>query len=131
MSRLNRPYKFQLKLTRQEWDKFSELAQNEGLTRSELIRFKTIYSTLPRRVTRVAAKTYWELAKEANNLNQIAKALNSMVKWDYTAETPLIEEVKNLLKQNLSIVKQVRQELAELNQITLMPIEDDDDWQTS
>ncbi|MCC2691541.1 plasmid mobilization relaxosome protein MobC [Nodularia sp. LEGE 04288] len=86
------------------------MARENGLTISELFRSKTLKNKLPRRVTRVAGQTYWELGKIGNNLNQIAKAINTTVLMGepVVVDRGLLEQVKNL-------VKQVRREIADID----------------
>ncbi|TVP59646.1 MAG: plasmid mobilization relaxosome protein MobC [Nodularia sp. (in: Bacteria)] len=86
------------------------MARENGLTVSELFRSKTLKNKLPRRVTRVAGQTYWELGKIGNNLNQIAKAINTTVLMGepVAVDRGLLEQVKNL-------VKQVRREIADID----------------
>ena len=91
------------------------LAQKEGLQRSELFRLKTLYRKLPRRVTRVAADTYWQLSQEANNLNQIALALNTANKSRRLLKSETLRELQNSLLNNLELLTQVRKELVELD----------------
>jgi hypothetical protein len=80
---------------------------------AELFRAKTIKHRLPRRVTKVAGETYWELGKIGNNLNQIAKAINTSVLMGepVVVDRALLEEVRNL-------VRQVRREITEVDLIT-------------
>ncbi|MEA5526977.1 plasmid mobilization relaxosome protein MobC [Nodularia spumigena] len=58
----------------------------------------------------MAGQTYWELGKIGNNLNQIAKAINTTVLMGepVVVDRGLLEQVKNL-------VKQVRREIADID----------------
>jgi len=115
MSKTPRPHKFQLRLSEQEWEMATALAQKEGLQRSELFRLKTLYRKLPRRVTRVAADTYWQLSQEANNLNQIALALNTANKSGRLPKSETLRQLQISLNNNLELLTQVRKELVELD----------------
>lgn len=126
MPKTPRPHKFQMRLSTEEWEKTEAMAKREGLTRSELFRLKTIYRKLPRRVTKIAADTYWQLSQEANNLNQIALALNTANK---SGRLPLSETLRQLmisLNNNLELLTQVRKELVELDLIAQLS-----DWEDS
>jgi hypothetical protein len=135
MPKLARPHKFQLCLSAKEWQMAESMAKKEQLTRSELFRLKTLYKKLPRRITKITALTYWQLAKIGNNLNQIAKALNTTNKIGRSANVSLLLDLHSLLNQNLEMLTQVRRELVELD--LLEPLEEDeregtgDDWETS
>jgi DNA mismatch repair ATPase MutS len=129
MPKTSRPHKFQLRLSDDEWEKAEAMAKREGLTRSDLFRLKTIYCKLPRRVTQVAADTYWQLSQEANNLNQIAKALNTANKSGRLPKSQTLRELQNSLLNNLELLTQVRKELVELDLMAqLSEWESEDDW---
>jgi hypothetical protein len=115
MPKTPRPYKFQMRLSEQEWSMATALAQKEGLQRSELFRLKTLYRKLPRRVTRIAADTYWQLSQEANNLNQIALALNTANKSGRLPKSETLRQLQISLNNNLELLTQVRKELVELD----------------
>ncbi|WP_445253334.1 plasmid mobilization protein [Nodularia sp. LEGE 04288] len=105
-----RSCKIEIMLTPEERQAALQMARENGLTISELFRSKTLKNKLPRRVTRVAGQTYWELGKIGNNLNQIAKAINTTVLMGepVVVDRGLLEQVKNL-------VKQVRREIADID----------------
>ena len=128
MPKTPRPHKFQLCLSDDEWEMARAMAQKEGLTRSELFRLKTIYRKLPRRVTQIAADTYWQLSQEANNLNQIARALNTVLKGGRLS-SGTVRELQNSLNNNIELLTQVRLELVELDLMAqLSDSESSDDW---
>ncbi len=77
--RQKRSHRIDIRLTLAEYEKAQLMADENNLTMSELFRAKTLKNRLPRRVTKVAGQTYWELGKIGNNLNQIAKAINTSV----------------------------------------------------
>ncbi|MBO1057210.1 MAG: MobC family plasmid mobilization relaxosome protein [Dolichospermum sp. JUN01] len=89
------------------------MAAENSLTMAELFRTKTIKNRLPRRVTKVAGQTYWELGKIGNNLNQIAKAINTSVLMG----EPVVVD-RGLLEQVRNLVRQVRREIAEIDLVT-------------
>ena len=113
MPKKRRNIKFLICLTPQEKEQVRQMAAENSLTMAELFRAKTIKNRLPRRVTKVAGQTYWELGKIGNNLNQIAKAINTSVLMGepVVVDRGLLEQVKNL-------VRQVRREIAEIDLVT-------------
>lgn len=114
MPKRQRPHKFQLCLSDEESKCLRAMALNEHLTRSDLLRLKTIYHKLPRRVTKIAAQTYWQLSQEANNLNQISKALNAALQGGcFSPEA--IAQLQISLQNNIKLLTQVRRELVELD----------------
>ncbi|WP_236721525.1 plasmid mobilization relaxosome protein MobC [Trichormus sp. NMC-1] len=108
-----RTIRFHICLTPEEKEQVQRMAAENSLTMAELFRAKTIKHRLPRRVTKVAGQTYWELGKIGNNLNQIAKAINTSVLMGepVVVDRALLEEVRNL-------VRQVRREITEVDLIT-------------
>jgi Bacterial mobilisation protein (MobC) len=113
MPKKRRNIKFLICLTPQEKEQVRQMAAENSLTMAELFRAKTIKNRLPRRVTKVAGQTYWELGKIGNNLNQIAKAINTSVLMG----EPVVVD-RGLLEQVRNLVKQVRRELAEIDLVT-------------
>lgn len=113
MPQKERTIRFHICLTPEEKEQVRRMAEENSLTMAELFRAKTIKNRLPRRVTKVAGQTYWELGKIGNNLNQIAKAIHISVLMGepVVVDRALLEEVKNL-------VKQVRREITEVDLIT-------------
>jgi len=103
------------------------MAKQQDMTRSDLIRYKTIYRRLPRRTTRIAAQTYWQLAHIANNLNQLALAANTAVKMGQplTIDPDIFQELKE-------VIRQARRELVELDLLAqLEDTEKTDDWEAN
>ncbi|BDI20863.1 hypothetical protein ANSO36C_66650 (plasmid) [Nostoc cf. commune SO-36] len=111
--RQKRSHRIDIRLTLAEYEKAQLMADENNLTMSELFRAKTLKNRLPRRVTKVAGQTYWELGKIGNNLNQIAKAINTSV---LMGEPVVVDRA--LLSQVRDLVKQVRREIAEIDLIT-------------
>ncbi|MTJ14999.1 MobC family plasmid mobilization relaxosome protein [Anabaena sp. UHCC 0187] len=113
MPKKRRNIKFLICLTPQEKEQVRQMAAENSLTMAELFRAKTIKNRLPRRVTKVAGQTYWELGKIGNNLNQIAKAINTSVLMG----EPVVVD-RGLLEQVRNLVRQVRREIAEIDLVT-------------
>lgn len=130
MPKIHRPHKFQLCLSDEEWQQTEMIARQEGMTRSSLFRLKTIYTRLPRRITQVAAGTYWLVANLTNNCNQIAKALNTLTRMGCTTQvdSALLEELRSLLQQNLAAMKRVGGEIAEFDLVAQLD-DFESDWQ--
>lgn len=98
------------------------MAAENNLTMAELFRAKTLKNQLPRRVTRIAGLTYWELTKISDSLNQIAKAIlaNAKASTSTTAllqATPIVVD-QELLNQTRSLLSQIRRELTDLEFMT-------------
>lgn len=116
MSSQKRPIKFHISLSAEEKEQVRRMAAENNLTMAELFRAKTLKNQLPRRVTRIAGLTYWELTKIGNSLNQIAKALLSNPPAP-DKETPIVVD-RELLNQTRNLLSQVQRELVDLNFLT-------------
>lgn len=132
MPKTPRPHKFQVCLSEQEWEMLEEIAQRENMTRSDLLRFKTIYQKLPRRTTKIAAQTYWLLANQTNNINQGIKALNAANSQGLAPKQKVLLDLLSALQNNLELLTQVRKELVELDLLAQLDDieEESDDWET-
>ncbi|BAZ33677.1 mobilization protein (plasmid) [Cylindrospermum sp. NIES-4074] len=108
-----RSIRFHICLTPEEKEQVRRMADENNLSMAELFRAKTLRNRLPRRVTKVAGKTYWELGQIGNNLNQLTKAINTSV---LMGEPVVVDRA--LLEQLRDIVKQVRREITEIDLIT-------------
>lgn len=108
-----RSIRFHICLTPEEKEQVRRMAEENNLSMAELFRAKTLRNRLPRRVTKVAGKTYWELGQIGNNLNQLTKAINTSV---LMGEPVVVDRA--LLEQLRDIVKQVRREITEIDLIT-------------
>jgi len=98
------------------------MATEHNLTMAELFRAKTLKNQLPRRVTRIAGLTYWELTKISDSLSQIARAIlaNTKASTNTTAPlqaTPIVVD-QELLNQTRSLLSQIRRELTDLEFMT-------------
>ncbi|MEP0873971.1 hypothetical protein NDA01_30160 [Trichocoleus desertorum AS-A10] len=122
MSPQKRPIKFHIPLNAEEKEQVRRMAVENHLTMAELFRAKTLKNQLPRRVTRIARLTYWELTKMSDSLNQIANAIIVSPKANAHASTPsqktLIVVDQALLIQTRTLLSQVRRELVEMNFMT-------------
>ncbi|OUC13276.1 MAG: hypothetical protein B0A82_18075, partial [Alkalinema sp. CACIAM 70d] len=74
------------------------MAAENNLTMAELFRAKTLKNQLPRRVTRIAGLTYWELTKISDSLSQIARAIlaNTKASTNTTTlqEAPIVVDLE-------------------------------------
>jgi hypothetical protein len=113
MSSQKRPIKFHISLNAEEKEQVRRMAAENNLTMAELFRVKTLKHQLPRRVTRIAGLTYWELTKIGDSLSQIAKAAlaNATIPSE---ETPIVVD-RELLNQTRNLLSQVRRELTDLD----------------
>uniref|UniRef100_A0A832HA56 Plasmid mobilization relaxosome protein MobC n=1 Tax=Oscillatoriales cyanobacterium SpSt-402 TaxID=2282168 RepID=A0A832HA56_9CYAN len=92
------------------------MAAENNLTMAELFRAKTLKNQLPRRVTRIAGLTYWELTRISDSLSQIAKAILANATTSF-GETPIVVD-QELLNQTRILLSQVRRELVDLDFLT-------------
>lgn len=111
-----RPIKFHISLNAEEKEQVRRMAAENSLTMAELFRAKTLKNQLPRRVTRIAGLTYWELTRISNSLSQIAKAIlaNGTIPFE---ETSIVVD-QELLNQTKTLLSQVRRELVDLDFVT-------------
>jgi hypothetical protein len=122
MSLQKRPIKFHISLNAEEKEQVRCMAAESNLTMAELFRTKTLKNQIPRRVTRIAGLTYWELTKVSDSLNQIAKALLAHAKASTNTTAPLqatpIVVDQELLNQTRSLLSQIRRELTDIEFMT-------------
>ncbi len=131
MPKTPRPHKFQIRLSAEEWQMSTAMAQKEGLQRSDLFRLKTLYKLPRRQVTKIAASTYWQLAQQTDNLNQIARELETANRDGNVPKSGTLRELQNLLNNNMELLTQVRKELVELDLLDWQDSEEEDDWQAN
>jgi hypothetical protein len=110
MGKEKRPIKFRIFLTVQEKEQLQRMALDNNMSMNELFRTKTLLNRLPRRITKVAGKTYWQLTKISTNLNQIVKAIGTR------DEVVIVDRL--LLEQVRDFVEQVQREITELDLVT-------------
>ncbi|MDP8934663.1 MAG: MobC family plasmid mobilization relaxosome protein [Cyanobacteriota bacterium] len=91
------------------------MASSEGMSVSSLMRSKTLYRRLPRRVTDVARGTYLELGKIGVNINQLVKALNTANQLGTIPSLGFIRELQKTLPQLQETLNQIRREMTELD----------------
>nr|WP_242054719.1 plasmid mobilization relaxosome protein MobC [Nostoc sp. FACHB-190] len=98
-----------------------------GMSASELMRRNGLLRPLPKRLSKISLKTYWELGQIGNNLNQLVKATNTAIKMGRTppANPKLLEELLELLHQCRRDIAQVDTESDNWEEEE----EDEDDWQ--
>lgn len=111
-----RPIKFHISLSAEEKELVRRMAVENNLTMAELFRAKTLKNQLPRRVTRIAGLTYWELTRISDSLSQIAKAILANATTSF-GETPIVVD-QELLNQTRILLSQVRRELVDLDFLT-------------
>lgn len=116
MSSQKRPIKFHISLNAEEKELVRRMAAENSLTMAELFRAKTLKNQLPRRVTRIAGLTYWQLTRISDSLSQIAKAMLANATTPF-GETPIVVD-QELLNQTRTLLSQVRRELVDLDFLT-------------
>lgn len=121
---------FNLLLTPEE-DELSHLkAEEVGLSRAEAFRRAFFRRQFPRKVTTVALSTYRELGKISvnlaqigNNINQIARGINTSIQRDQAVQVDqsaiaLLNELQQQLNQTTELLHQVRREITDSNSVT-------------
>ncbi|PIB27554.1 hypothetical protein BFP77_11740 [Maribacter sp. 4U21] len=87
-----------IRMTVDDYIEVSEKAKTIGLSIAEFIRRKVTEKCLPKkRVHPMDRKLFVELSRVGNNLNQLAKFVNSGIRDPYNIHKQL-EEVKTLLQ---------------------------------
>jgi len=119
-----------MRLSDEEWEIATAMAQKEGLQRSELFRLKTLRRLPRRHITKIAAATYWQLAQQTDILNQITRELESANQDGHSPKSGTLRELQNALSNNIELLTQVRKELVELDLTLLSDWEDWEDWDT-
>ncbi|MBD2303172.1 plasmid mobilization protein [Nostoc sp. FACHB-190] len=115
--RLVRKHLFSLRLSEIELDLLRLKSADSGMSASELMRRNGLLRPLPKRLSKISLKTYWELGQIGNNLNQLVKATNTAIKMGRTlpANPKLLEEL-------LEVLHQCRRDIAQVET-------EDDDWE--
>lgn len=111
MQREKRVYRVQTRISPTEYLRLKEMAAQEKMSVSDLIRAKVIYQRLPHRITDVARKTYLELGRIGNNLNQIARTLHLLSKLGKGAEQNLLSELQENLTDLYQVVSQTQHDI--------------------
>ncbi|MBU7587179.1 MAG: plasmid mobilization relaxosome protein MobC [Nostoc sp. TH1S01] len=126
--RLVRKHLFSLRLSDIELDLLRLKSADAGMSASELMRRNGLLRPLPKRLSKISLKAYWELGQIGNNLNQLVKATNTAIKMGRTppANPELLEELLELLHQCRRDIAQVDTESDDWSEDEE---EDEDDWQ--
>jgi hypothetical protein len=104
-----RTHSYSVWLSDLELDWLRMKAIDAGVPQSVLIRCLTLGKPLPKRISKISLKTYQELSRIGNNLNQLTKASNTAIKMG--CQPPVDSEILNEL---LDVVNQVGRQLTEL-----------------
>ena len=103
-------------------------AKDAGVPQSVLIRRLTLGKPLPKRISKISLKTYQELSRIGNNLNQLSKASNAAIKMGYPPPVDL-----KILEELLEAVNQVGRQLTKLidcdDDSEELDEESGDDWE--
>lgn len=120
-----------VRVTPKEFEQLKEMASSEGMSVSNLMRSKTLYRRLPRRVTDVARETYLELGKIGTNINQLVKALNTANFMGTIPSIGFIRELQKTLPQLQENLNQIRRDMTELDLLAALEEiqEEKGDWQ--
>jgi hypothetical protein len=87
-----------IRMTVDDYIKVSDNAETIGLSVAEYIRRKTTEKSLPKKkISPLDRKLFVELSRVGNNLNQMAKVVNSGIRDPFSIHKQL-EEVKALLQ---------------------------------
>ena len=111
---------YSVRLSDIELEMLRDRALESGMKASELIRKNALMRPLPRRISKDDLKTYIELGRIGNNLNQLTKAANTALKYGVTppADRGALEELSKLLHS-------IRLKIAGVDDG-----DDGDDWET-
>ena len=121
---------FNLLLTPEEDELSLAKADEVGLSRAEAFRRAFFRRQFPRKVTNVALSTYRELGKislnlanTGNNINQIARGINTSIQRGQpvqvdTSTIALLNELQAQLNQTTELLHQVRREITDSNSVT-------------
>lgn len=104
-----RTHNYQVRLSDLELDWLRMKAKDAGVPQSVLIRCLTLGKPLPKRISKISLKTYQELSRIGNNLNQLTKASNTAIKMG--CQPPVDSEILNEL---LEAVNNVGRQLTQL-----------------
>ena len=116
----NRTYP--VRLSTIELEMLRSRAAEAGIKGSELVRRNALMRPLPKRICRVDLKTYIELGRIGNNLNQLTKAVNTALKYGIT---PPVD--RGALEELLKLLHSIRLKIAGVDDGEDLE-EDWDDW---
>ena len=121
---------FNLLLTPEEDELSLAKADEVGLSRAEAFRRAFFRRQFPRKVTTVALSTYRELGKisvnlanTGNNINQIARGINTSIQRGQpvqvdTSTIALLNELSSQLNQTTELLHQVRREIMDSSSVS-------------
>ena len=94
-----RNHSYPVRLSNIELEMLRNRALEAGIKASELVRRNALMRPLPKRVSKVDLKTYIELGRIGNNLNQLTKGVNTALKYGVTppADKGELQELLELL----------------------------------
>ena len=104
-----RTHHYSVWLSDLELDWLRMKARDAGVPQSVLIRRLTLGKPLPKRISKISLKTYQELSRIGNNLNQLTKASNAAIKMG--CQPPVDSQILNEL---LDVVNKVGRQLTSL-----------------
>ncbi|WP_013325626.1 MobC family plasmid mobilization relaxosome protein [Gloeothece verrucosa] len=103
--------KFQLRLTQLEKVKAEQLADDLGITLSDVFRSVIYKKFLVFHIPDVNIRTYLKLGKISNNINQITKVLNTHNKFNANVPYDVIFELKEQLANVSTQIDQIREQM--------------------
>ena len=94
-----RNHSYPVRLSKIELEMLRNRALEAGIKASELVRRNALMRPLPKRISKVDLKTYIELGRIGNNLNQLTKGVNTALKYGVTppADKGELQELLELL----------------------------------
>ncbi len=107
-----RDISIQFRVNKVEFEYLKELVEASGLERGHYIRREILKSepVIKRKMPEVNQKTYIQLSSLGNNLNQVAKKLNSNNDFDNTKVSETNFLIKQVSKRLLEIQKDINYE---------------------
>ncbi len=117
----NRNYTF--RMSELEYEMVRYKAFLTGIKMSEFVRRSALTKPLPKRVSKVDLKTYVELGRIGNNLNQLSKAVNTALKYSVTPPSD-----RGKLQELLELLHSIRRQIAAADSEEDLE-EELDDWE--
>jgi len=102
----------QFRVNKEEFEYLKELVDSSGLERGHYIRREILKSVpvVKRKMSEINQKTYMQLSALGNNLNQVAKKLNSNKDFDDVKVSETNFLIKQISKRLLEINKDLEYE---------------------
>ena len=110
-----RNHSYPVRLSKIELEMLRNRALEAGIKASELVRRNALMRPLPKRISKVDLKTYIELGRIGNNLNQLTKGVNTALKYGVTPPAD-----KGELQELLELLHSIRLKIA--------GVDDDDEY---